>query len=117
MDAGGERADGQGLGKAWNSLEENVAIAQQSDDQAADQPLLADNHAAHLLSEGFDPGTGLLDAAIELLDGWIHKSGLMGLLFCYLLFEIFARGFIDNIFRQAGIKCVQRFFRGLRRAS
>ena len=65
-----------------------MAVAQQTDDQAADQPLLADDHAAHLLGEGFDPGTSLLDATIEFLDGWIHKSGLMGLLLtiCYLEF-------------------------------
>ena len=42
-----------------------------------DLPLtvLADDDAAHFLGEGPHPGAGLLDAAVEFLDGWIHAQG------------------------------------------
>jgi hypothetical protein len=73
MDAGGEGADGQGLGQAGHTLEEDVAVAEEADQETPDESLLADHDAAHLLGEGLDPGIGLLDTTIEFLDGWVHK--------------------------------------------
>ena len=73
MDAGGEGADGQGLGQAGHALEEDVAVAEEADQETPDESLLAYHDAAHLLGEGLDPGTGLLDTTIEFLDGWVHK--------------------------------------------
>ena len=51
------------------------AVPQQSDEETADESLLADDDAAHFLGEGPHPGAGLLDAAVEFLDGWIHAQG------------------------------------------
>jgi hypothetical protein len=73
MDAGGEGADGQGLGQAGHTLEENVAVAEKTDQETSDESLLAYHDAAHLLGEGFHPGIGLLDTTVEFLDGWVHK--------------------------------------------
>ena len=53
-----------------------MAVAKKSDEQASDETLLADHHAAHFLGERLDPTAGFLDATIEFLNGWIHKSGV-----------------------------------------
>ena len=52
-----------------------MTVAEETDQEAADEPLLAHHDAAHFLGEWLDPGIGLLDAAIEFLDGWVHKVG------------------------------------------
>ena len=76
MDTGGEGTDRESLRKPRNALKKHVAITQETDDQATDKALLTDDHSAHFLREGLDPGAGLLDATIEFLDGWIHKTVL-----------------------------------------
>jgi hypothetical protein len=77
VDTGGEGADREGLRKSRNALEQDVAITQETDDEATDKALLTDDHSAHFLREGLDPGTGFLHATIEFLDGWIHKTVLL----------------------------------------
>jgi len=53
-----------------------MPVTEEADEEAAYQPLLADHHSADLLGEGFDPHTVFLDATVEFLDGWIHKTFL-----------------------------------------
>ena len=51
----GERLDGEGLGQAGHAFEQDVAVGEQADEQAVDQPVLAHEHAAHFLFHGGDP--------------------------------------------------------------
>ena len=47
----GEGADGKGLGKARDSLEQDVAVCKQGDEQILYQVLLPHDHLAHLQGE------------------------------------------------------------------
>ncbi len=47
-DGRGQGADGQRLGQPGNSFEEDVAIGQETDEQAFDHGVLPDDHLAQL---------------------------------------------------------------------
>ncbi len=55
----GQRLGGQGLGQAGHALEEAVAPAQQGDEQALDDAVLADDHALDLDVEALESGGDL----------------------------------------------------------
>ncbi len=58
LDGGGEGADGEGFGEAGNAFEEDVAIGEESDEEAIDEVILTDEDAADFGAERIDPGSG-----------------------------------------------------------
>jgi hypothetical protein len=63
----GERLDGERLGKAGDAFEEDVAVAEQADEQPVHQGFLADEDAGHFLFHGGNPGAGFRDLFLEKL--------------------------------------------------
>ena len=56
-----QRAHRQGFRQAGDALEQDVAVAQQADEEAVDQVLLTDDDAGDLLTESRHPGAGGVD--------------------------------------------------------
>jgi len=50
-----KRAHGKGFGKAGHTFEQDVAVGEQTDEQALDQLFLADNHAPHFRAQRTNP--------------------------------------------------------------
>ena len=73
MDAGGKSADGERLGEAGDTFQQDVAISEEADQKATHEALLADDDATYFLRQGLHPCAGFFYTAIEFLDGWIHK--------------------------------------------
>jgi hypothetical protein len=68
LDGLGERADGERLGEAGDAFEEDVAVAEEADEQAVDEVLLADDDASDLFTESRHPSAGGVD-------GVRHRGG------------------------------------------
>ena len=73
----GEGVDGEGLGEAGHSFEEDMAVAEHADDEAIDEFFLSDEDAADFVFDAVDPRTGGGDAVGELLGvvgGGFHEK-------------------------------------------
>ena len=65
---GGERFQRQRLGQTRHAFEQQMAVADQSDQQSIDQVLLTDDHAADLLLERSHPARRLGHRFVDGLD-------------------------------------------------
>ena len=52
VERAGEGLDREGLGQSGHAFEQDVAVAEQADEQAVDQPFLADEDVAHFVFHG-----------------------------------------------------------------
>ena len=83
VDRIGQRIDRQRLGQPRNPFEQNVPIAEQSDQQTFHKVFLTDDHFAHLQGQQIDERALLFDAGVELLNvyGFAHIGYLVNVSF------------------------------------
>ena len=62
--------------EAGHALEQDVAVADQSDHEAIEELFLADDDAGHLLTERLSPGGCLLHAILHFADGGIFAGAI-----------------------------------------
>ncbi len=61
-----ERLDGQGFGEAGHPFQQNVAVAQQADQQAVHQAFLAHQDPSHFILHRLDPAAGFHDTLLQV---------------------------------------------------
>src|SRR5207237_482327 len=71
-------ADGERLGEAGHTLEEDVAIAEQANEDALEHVALADDDLTGLLVEDLDEGAFFLHLFGERADGRVHVPSVGG---------------------------------------
>jgi len=76
LDRRGEGFDGHGLGQTRHALQQDVAIREQTDEQALDHIVLADDHLAHFGGDLFDKGAFALDFSLDGLNIDVHYSSI-----------------------------------------
>ena len=64
----GQRGDGQCLGQTRHTLQQDVSVRQETDQQAIHQMALPHDDLAHLRTERIDEEAFALDAFVEFLD-------------------------------------------------
>ena len=79
--------DGQRLRQSGHPLQQHVATAQQTNQQAVDHMLLAHNMLAHFHTEHIDKSAFASDALVQLLNVYRFHCLLIYLLFPCLLFK------------------------------
>ena len=65
----GKGFHGQRLGEAGDAFEQNVTVAEKTEEQAVEKVALADDDAAQLASQRLDPLAGLLRGLGDFLGG------------------------------------------------
>ena len=72
----GQRLDGEGFGQSGHAFEQDVAVAEQADQQAVHQPFLADEDLAHFIFHGLDPAAGFGDSFLQVVGSHRFGAGL-----------------------------------------
>jgi len=62
-----KRLHRQGFRQTGHAFQQDVAVAQQPDEQPVHQPFLADEHLAHLLLHRVNPAACLLDSLLQIV--------------------------------------------------
>src|SRR4030095_2136280 len=75
IDAVRQSLDRECLSQPWHTLQQDVAIGQQSDEQTVYQVLLADHDPGNLILKRLDPRAGFLDLLRDFRSGG-HEGGI-----------------------------------------
>jgi hypothetical protein len=79
VEAGRQGADGEGFGQAGDAFEQQVAVGQQTDDQAVDQVGLTDDDFLHFVAQILDEGALCFYLFVQRVDSecFLRHTGLL----------------------------------------